>query len=234
MSDGIKYFEVCISELTSTYVKCVKEGDNTTVLPTGAIPAQYENVVDSYVSFLNGEQPVISDVNYLLSCFNISTYVENDKYNDWLVNKLYDSWDKMATNEDKREFGYQMLFYYDDYLSMLPDTALTNKLFNLWLGDNKNTSLTVADGTVYSNTYIKLLPNDSNDSNNHNDSNDHHGIGYVLTVNHIVNDTTKFKFVLLYYKNKKLDSKKLYKNDELVKADSFMDVDSLTLTDLNV
>ena len=60
------------------------------------IPDKFIPVFDHYKDFLYGIKLPIDDAKYLLSCFNLANYLQDDVYFECVLTQLFNNWSTMS------------------------------------------------------------------------------------------------------------------------------------------
>jgi len=210
------------------------------------IPNKYSTIIYNYVDFLNGNKVIIDDVHYLISCFDMYTYFDDNEYFGYLAQQLYSLWSPLSTSlslssqslpslpssQQSNTFMW-VLNSINPVVSrqvllqcphdMLPVHCRNDKLFfSQWLLANTNTTVTLNNGQTYHSQYTQcspsqLLPGLTNDANGITHS-------HVLTIRHIVDYNTEFKTVLSYYDNGNLACMTKFENGVTVGRRQYLNV----------
>lgn len=128
---------VCYEEAYhSWYIKNLPMTEDITVL----IPNKFHTNIYNYVSFLNGEEPIINDEKVLIDCFDIESYFEHKEYFDYLVEcvvKNYSLFELVIREKIRKEI--QKEIYLVCPYTLLPESYRQDKVFlNSWIEESKN------------------------------------------------------------------------------------------------
>jgi len=144
--------------MNSTFVKNWVADTKTTKVP---IPDKFIDVIDNYVNYVLGTQTMITDKQYLRTCFNMSTYFQDNDYCDYLLKQLFDGWDDLSplvydNDNITPELQWEILIHCPH--DFLPETYIANnKFMREWMTVNRDKIVTTNHGkeTYYINHDVK-------------------------------------------------------------------------------
>jgi len=148
--------------LQSKYIEHLLGNTNIGSNPTIVIPEKYSDVIGNYVYFTHGELKPIYDTDYMIKCFDMLTYFDDDGYFMYLVNELLNSWTSLSTILDDINSNLRFDIYLHCPYDVIPRKYLNNaSFFYAWIDINKNTYVTLNGNEQH---YKKYVTND-NDNN---------------------------------------------------------------------
>jgi hypothetical protein len=121
-----------------------------------SFPDKYHDVVDIYINYVRAEPPVITDIDDIRKCLDISTYLDDPKFFVYLMQQILNNWNnlKVAVYEQTNPDIQREMYLHCPY-EFVPETYMGKPTFSReWLEINKNRDVEVNGDELY-HTVVK-------------------------------------------------------------------------------
>lgn len=146
-----KVITLPLSKITSQYIK-----GSLPFMRVFNFPDRYQEATSNYHCFLSGNMKEIKDPEYLFSCFDLESYLDDKEYFNYLIQQMFDHWSScqgMITDHSDNDILQEVLLLCP--YQLLPQYMRNNPNFiKLWLPYHINRKTKVNQCEFY-DSYIK-------------------------------------------------------------------------------